>query len=126
MEGRGIDRDAESESDRVNRRIGLLRRDSAVSEREARHVARRVDVVDSDNATMAVDGNEPVGVAGYPGKMPALEPGHRHDVVRRDRAAVAEEQFAGAVARDLSGGDELDAPVGQQLAELVTRSRAER
>ena len=59
----------------------------AVPDREGRHVAGGVDVLEADNSTVIVDSDEPVGVARNPWYPRALEPCHRDNTVRLDRAA---------------------------------------
>ena len=102
--------------------VSLLGRDPAVLDREARHVAGRIDVVDPDDPAVVVDGDESIRVAGNPGYPRAFELRHRDNVVGRDRALTAQVKLPGGVVGHLGGCDELDLSFGQQLGELIARS----
>ena len=102
--------------DALRDHVGLLGRQPALLDREARHVADRVDVGQTDDAAELVCGDEAGAVGRQPGDPGPPEPGRGDDTIGLDRLSRGQHERAAAV--DLLGFDvseEAHAALSQQM-----------
>ena len=92
-------------------------------ERQARDVARGVDVGEPFDAGVLVDGDEVLAVARYAVDAPPEDARQRNDPLGGQTAAVTELESAFTRPDGIGGGDDLDPVAGEQVGDELACAR---
>ena len=124
-EGGGLEVGTRGDRDRARGHIGLLRGDPALLDGEARRVAGRVHISQSDDEPVRIDRDEAFDGLRDAADAPSAQARKRDRRVHRDCFVCGERQGAVDERVGVGAGVNLDAGLGEQRLDRLRRRRPE-
>ena len=111
--------------DRLRGRVRLLSGDAALLDREVRDVTGRIDVAETIDARVGIDGDEAVERLRQPVEARCAQARQRDDAVDLQAAARDEAEAPVCEVGRMRRGHEVDAPLVEQRLDCVATAAAE-